>query len=112
MFTTILLSLAAAGSSPSQQPITVLSDVPRVVIPIADYDLGRAGDVLRLRWRIRAAAKEVCDNPDSYRGIEYMVANGCVKSAVAGGNAQLDNLLAGGPSTALTTAIAITAPAN
>lgn len=113
MFTPILLSFAIAASAPGQQPITIVSDAPRVVIPLADYDLGRARDVLRLKLRIRAAASEVCEGAEGYRGIEYLVAIQCVKSAVADGNSQLDKVLAQSPSaTGLTTAIAITSPAN
>ena len=107
MFTIILLSLAAAGA----EPITIIEDSPRIVIPLARYDLRRADDLRHLKQRIVTASKTLCEQGD--RGISYLETVACVKTSVADGNAQLGRVLAQNPSAApLAAAIAVTAPAK
>jgi UrcA family protein len=107
MFTALFLSLAI--TSAADKPITIIDDMPRVVIPLAPYDLGNPRDVDRLNHRIVTAAKMVCEQ--GYRGVSYLETVACVKTAVADGKGQLGQLLAQTPaSTALSGAIAIAAP--
>jgi UrcA family protein len=109
MLSFILFSVAAAGNPPSTKPITIIDDSPRIIIPLAAYDLGRAEDVVHVKHRIVTAAKMVCER--GIRGIAYLETVACVKSAVADGNAQLGRILAQNPSaTGVAAAIAVSAP--
>jgi UrcA family protein len=108
MLTALLLSLAITASS-QDDPILVIDPAPSIVISLAHYDLGKAGDVDRLSHRIVTSAKLVCEH--GYRGIGYRETVACVQSAVADGKAQLGRLLAQNPSSAaLTGSIAIAVP--
>jgi UrcA family protein len=111
MFTALLISLAMSGTGPVNEPIVVVEDRPRIVIPLAGYDLTRADGVQSLEHEIVRAARRVCDR--GYRGAFHLETVACVKGAREGADAQLTSMLAQGRSTAgVTAAIAVTAPAN
>ena len=105
MFTAIFLSLAmsAAGVEPD---VIVTDEAPTVVIPLASYDLSRPSDVERLKLRIHAAARSVCDR--SYRGVMYLETVACVKGAIADAEAQLGQVRQRQSIASLGAAIAIT----
>src|SRR5689334_11356617 len=108
MLTPVLLSFAIVAAPASVDPITINQDAPTIVIPLAHYNLGQPSDVRRLKWRIVTAAKLVCDN--GQRGVRYLEAVACVKSATADANGQLSRMMAANPSAStLTSAIGVVA---
>jgi UrcA family protein len=104
MFTAIFLSLATNVVSVEPEVI-VAEDAPTVVIPLASYDLARSSDVERLKLRIHAAARSVCDR--SYRGVMYLERVACVKSAIASAETQLGQVRQRQSIASLGTAIAV-----
>jgi len=109
MFTPLILALMTAATTGARDAIVVVDDEPRIVIPLADYDLGRADGLRLVRQRIVNAATRVCYS--GYREAIYPERVACVKSAVAGANAQLGALLTH-HSTSVTAAIAVVAPTD
>ena len=110
MLTPILILLASAVSPTDAEPITIV-DSPTAIIQLARYDLSRPSDIRRLKLRIASEARWLCEG--GHRGLANRDTVVCVKAAIAGGNAQLNRVLAQSSSAArLATAIAITIPAN
>jgi UrcA family protein len=81
----ICTTLLAALLGPACAVATARSDDQSVTrtVSFADLDLSRDAGVAALYGRIRAAAWEVCGQPDSRQLQEYMRSRRCAEQAIA-----------------------------
>ena len=89
-FCSILVLATATLTASAGQARTSVSDPASIVVHFADLNLEHPDGVARLYARIRAAARAVCDRPNSHSLRLRALGRACAASAAARAIAEVD----------------------